>query len=310
MDKVLEARKLINNTFELIKAGFDEGTVEENTFLQYQEKYEAITKGDPSHGGKLVKKMIVDKKGHKTTEWVKRGEDDSEGQTKPKEPVPHSKGVLSAFAKETPEKELKRAIAEHHDPKVRQAAHEELARREKTEKPQDKSDTKKPAAKKEEVKKEDDKDPKVIINKLNKLNEELAGILKENGGSFAKMPAEKLAELKDKFQEAPELNKQAVALRKNIKLDLTDNNVIHDGKVIGSIIPSKNINGYRIENLEGVKIASFENKKKPDLSDDIKDLLITDIDKFSKPKIEFKDGKYKIGDFESKNFNAVLSQLN
>jgi hypothetical protein len=125
----------INNGFELIKSAFNSEQIDLPTFLQYSEKYNDIVKGDPSHGGKLVKKTIVDKKGHKTTEWVKRDEGDKKkDSSKPHEPVKHSTSVLSAFAKETPAAELKRVINESKDERLRQAAHAELDRRDRREK--------------------------------------------------------------------------------------------------------------------------------------------------------------------------------
>lgn len=143
----------INNNFEIIKAGFDSLLINEEKYLEYLGKFNEIVKGDPSHGGKLVKKQITDKKGHKQTEWVKRGEEqsgDKEKSNNDLEPVKHSKNVLATYAAETPEKELKRVINESHDEKLRKAAHLELDRRNKKEKPQD--DKKTEAKKKVEVK--------------------------------------------------------------------------------------------------------------------------------------------------------------
>jgi 8-oxo-dGTP pyrophosphatase MutT (NUDIX family) len=133
----------LDASFELIKSAFDNNEISEEVFIEYAGKYEQITKADPSHAGKLVKKVITDKAGKKEVKWVSREQadkNDDEDKYETPEPVPHSKAVLTTFAKETAEKELKRAIAEHHDPKVRQAAHEELARRDKHEKPQEKKD--------------------------------------------------------------------------------------------------------------------------------------------------------------------------
>ena len=141
----------INNSFELIKAAFDKDEIELPQFLDACKKYDKITKSDATHGGKLVKKTIIDKMGKKETKWVKQGDDKENENKAPTEPVKHSHKVLSAFAAETPEKELKRVINESSDEKLRRAAHAELDRRGKKEKPQDdkKSASKKPAEKKE-----------------------------------------------------------------------------------------------------------------------------------------------------------------
>lgn len=125
----------VDGAFELIKSAFNNEQMDVDTFMNYASMYEDIQKGDPSHGGKLVKKTIVDKKGHKTSEWVKRGEEEEKDKkTKTPEPVPHSHKVLAAFARETPEKELRRIISESSDEKLRKAAHAELKRRESQEK--------------------------------------------------------------------------------------------------------------------------------------------------------------------------------
>jgi hypothetical protein len=304
----------VDGAFELIKSAFDNEQIDLDTFLGYVNHYEDIKKADASHAGKLVKKTITDKTGKKQTKWVKRDEEDNEGAevgSTSKEPVSHSKSVLAAFAKETPEKELKRIISESHDEKLRAAAHAELGRRDKKEKPKEEKPIGSSAAK--SVKKDegsiDSLDDKGVLNKLKDLNTELESILKQNGGSFSNMGADKLAELREKFSIAPELNKKATELRKKEKVEFKDNNIIHNGKLIGFLIPSKNVNGYRVENVEGEKITHFENKKKGDLMDSIKDLIITDKDKFSEGKISFENGEYKIGNFKSKNLNAVLSQI-
>jgi hypothetical protein len=150
-------------------------------------------------------------------------------------------------------------------------------------------------------------DDKSVIQRLSKVNSELSAIQKEHG-SFSKMPKERVAELQEKYKDVPELNKKAATIRKNLKVEFTkDNNIIHDGKVIGSIVPSKNVNGYRVEDLKGNKITHFENVHKPDMMDHVKDLIITDKDKFSDHGITYENGEYKKGSFKSKNFNIVNS---
>lgn len=135
----------INNAFDVICEAFDRDMIGTDQFLTTLQKYNEITKGDPSHGGKLVKKQIIDKLGHKETEWVKRNQDednDKQKQNKPTlEPVKHSASVLEAFAKETPTAELKRVINESSDEKLRTAARAELDRRAKKEKSQIKKET-------------------------------------------------------------------------------------------------------------------------------------------------------------------------
>lgn len=123
----------INNNFELIKSAFDNGSIEEDVFLDYAGKYNEIIKGsggDPSHGGKLVKKTGVDAKGHKTTKWIRK---DEEGKDEEVEKTKHSHKELSEFAKDTPASELKAVINSSGDPKLRRAAHLELDRRVKKE---------------------------------------------------------------------------------------------------------------------------------------------------------------------------------
>lgn len=116
----------INNNFELIKAGFDNGLVDEEKFLEYAGKYNDIVKGDPTHGGKLVKKTGTDVKGHKTTKWIRTNED---GESEEVDKVKHTHAALSVFAQDTPASELKRVINESGDAKLRKAAHLELDRR-------------------------------------------------------------------------------------------------------------------------------------------------------------------------------------
>lgn len=55
--------------FETIQKGFDEGLVDLQSYLH---AVDLIKGGDPSHGGKLVKKQILDKKGYIQTKWVDR----------------------------------------------------------------------------------------------------------------------------------------------------------------------------------------------------------------------------------------------
>jgi mutator protein MutT len=130
----------LNNSFELIKASFDNNEIGLPEFIKAVNNYNEISKGDPSHGGKLIKKVIINKMGKKETTWVKRGdEDDSKenGNKATNEPVKHSQKVLSAFAAETPEAKLKEVINNSTDEKLRAAAHAELDRRSKKEKVQE-----------------------------------------------------------------------------------------------------------------------------------------------------------------------------
>src|SRR5690606_7151961 len=55
-------------TRDIIKWGDDFGDI-------LKAKNDFRTTGDQSHGGKLIKKKIVDKKGHEVTKWVESGED-------------------------------------------------------------------------------------------------------------------------------------------------------------------------------------------------------------------------------------------
>lgn len=181
----------INNNFELIKSAFDEGDVDADKFLEAFKKYHDITKGDPSHAGKLVKKVSIDKAGKKTTKWVRReGEDEKEdkGSDKPA-PVTHSKNVLAAFAKETSASELKHIINESPDEKLRVAAHAELDRREKIEKGKDKRDKKVGEEKAELNVEQFGKKIKKLMNsnegfKLLDSDKELKGSTWDEGGCY------------------------------------------------------------------------------------------------------------------------------
>jgi 8-oxo-dGTP pyrophosphatase MutT (NUDIX family) len=97
----------VDGAFELIKSAFNQDQIDLNTFIDYAGQYE------------VIQKSKTDEKDNKPVS---------------KELVPHSKTVLSAFARETSAAELKRIINESHDEKLRKAAHDELERRERHEK--------------------------------------------------------------------------------------------------------------------------------------------------------------------------------
>jgi hypothetical protein len=160
LDNLIKA----NNAFEIIKSAFDNEEIGLPKFLDAAHKYNDIIKaGDPSHGGKLIKKVIINKMGKKETTWVKRGDegnDKENGNKAANEPVKHSHKVLSAFAAETPEAKLKEVINTSTDEKLRKAAHAELDRRNKKEKPQEE--------KKETAKKKDKVEPKKESTKESK----------------------------------------------------------------------------------------------------------------------------------------------
>lgn len=54
-------------SLEIITKAFDENLIDE---VQYLEALELAKGGDPSHGGKLIKKIIVNKRGKQQTKWV------------------------------------------------------------------------------------------------------------------------------------------------------------------------------------------------------------------------------------------------
>jgi hypothetical protein len=120
-------------SFELIKSAFDQGQIEEEQYLEYLDKYNLINKADPSHGGKLEKVMMIDKDGKQEVKWVSV-DAAKPGDQKPGDKTKHTYAALEEFARDTPEKELKRIINESHDEKLRKAAHKELDRRGKKEK--------------------------------------------------------------------------------------------------------------------------------------------------------------------------------
>lgn len=132
IDNSLFANSELDVSFELIKSAFDQGQIEEDQYMQYLEKYKLIEKADPSHSGKLEKVMMIDKAGKQEVKWVSK-DPAQPGDQKPGDKTKHTYAKLREFAKDTPEKELKRIINESHDEKLRKAAHKELDRRKEKE---------------------------------------------------------------------------------------------------------------------------------------------------------------------------------
>lgn len=92
---------------------FKKGDITEEGVIDYIFK----AHGDPSHKDKLVKKTTHDKNGKKVSKWVTKGDIKK----------------LAKHAKNSSQTQLELAITEHPHPKVREAAHQEIDRRQKEE---------------------------------------------------------------------------------------------------------------------------------------------------------------------------------
>lgn len=119
-----------------IKKAFDD---DEITLEEYINQKNELIKGenlfsDPSHGGNLIKKTIIDTNGKKQTKWVKKeiGGDNENEETNPFEKYGKDK-TLEEHAKETPLSVLQQTAQESDKPELREQAHQEIARREKEE---------------------------------------------------------------------------------------------------------------------------------------------------------------------------------
>jgi mutator protein MutT len=95
----------INVAFELIKSAFNNNQIDLPILLEYSKKYDEIIKAnDPSHGGKLVKKTIVDKTGKKQIKWINKNEvsrnnDDAQKESGDNHGVIHSKKRFGKLCK-------------------------------------------------------------------------------------------------------------------------------------------------------------------------------------------------------------------
>lgn len=143
MDKQLEALILLNNSFDVITKAFDNDEIDTDTYTDYSRKYNEILKAnfanDPSHGGKLIQKLITDRTGRKQNKWVLRNQVETEQPKKTtseitgKKQDKFSKKELKDFAKKTPLSKLKNIVNEGIDEHLRIAAQAEIDRRNKEE---------------------------------------------------------------------------------------------------------------------------------------------------------------------------------
>lgn len=110
----------------------NKGEITDEEFLSY-----IIKADDASHGGKLVKKQIIDKTGRKQTKWVSKNSEEEKKEVKNE----YTDDELINHAKNSSLADLERVIKESPDAKLREIAHFEINRREKEEHINDDSDS-------------------------------------------------------------------------------------------------------------------------------------------------------------------------
>lgn len=125
---------------------------------QFGERVEKGGGGDPigtekiRHDGKLYRKVLATGDPAKDWKLVTKDKTGDGKESETKEHKPNAK-ELANYAKQTSEVNLSAAIKQASDPKIREAAHKELERRQNEEHPQEKEEEKKPVEEKVEPKK-------------------------------------------------------------------------------------------------------------------------------------------------------------
>ncbi len=148
---------------------------------------------------------------------------------------------------------------------------------------------------------------KEIVLALRKINADIDREVNSKGG-FDKLSAKEVAALKEKYKDAPELNKKLDAERRKLHFEInSDGLIVANGKVYGRVIPYRDRTGYKVEDMGETTIAFFDGKKKPEIVDPLKDMIIAG--ELPESKLEFNKGTYKVGEATTKNFGYAQTLL-